>query len=44
VPASALQLHPHATVVVDDEAASQLTLVEYYRATWANKPRWQPPI
>src|SRR3954470_3742288 len=44
VPASALQLHPHATVVVDEEAASELTLLEYYRATWANKPPWQPSI
>jgi len=44
VPASALQLHPHATVVVDEEAAEDLTLVEYYRGTWANKPPWQRSI
>jgi glucosamine-6-phosphate deaminase len=41
VPASALQLHPHATVVVDEAAASRLTLADYYRATWAEKPSWQ---
>lgn len=41
VPASALQLHPHATAVVDDEAASGLALAGYYRETWANKPEWQ---
>jgi glucosamine-6-phosphate deaminase len=41
VPASALQLHPHVTVVVDDEAASRLSLARYYRETWANKPPWQ---
>jgi glucosamine-6-phosphate deaminase len=41
LPASALQLHPHATVVVDDAAASQLTLADYYRETWAHKPPWQ---
>lgn len=41
VPASALQLHPHATVVVDDPAASRLQLAEYYRETWAHKPDWQ---
>jgi glucosamine-6-phosphate deaminase len=41
VPASALQLHPHVTVVVDDGAASQLRLADYYRETWAHKPPWQ---
>lgn len=41
VPASALQLHPHATVVVDEAAASELQLVDYYRRTFAGKPAWQ---
>jgi glucosamine-6-phosphate deaminase len=41
VPASALQLHPHATVVVDEEAASALHLADYYRETWSHKPDWQ---
>jgi glucosamine-6-phosphate deaminase len=41
VPASALQLHPHATVIVDEDAASRLRLVEYYRHTYKNKPAWQ---
>jgi glucosamine-6-phosphate deaminase len=41
LPASALQLHPHATVVVDEPAAAELTLTDYYRATWAGKPSWQ---
>jgi glucosamine-6-phosphate deaminase len=40
-PASATQLHPHATVVVDESAAAQLTLSDYYRATFAAKPSWQ---
>ncbi|HCX86315.1 MAG TPA: glucosamine-6-phosphate deaminase [Micrococcales bacterium] len=40
-PASVLQLHPHATVVVDAEAASQLTFREYYRTTYDGKPDWQ---
>jgi glucosamine-6-phosphate deaminase len=40
-PASALQLHPHASVVIDDDAAADLTLSEYYRATWRGKPAWQ---
>ncbi|MFD3451465.1 glucosamine-6-phosphate deaminase [Streptomyces sp. NPDC058691] len=41
VPASALQLHPHATVVVDEAAASHLKLADYFRATYAAKPAWQ---
>lgn len=41
VPASALQLHPHATVVVDEPAAALLELSGYYRETWAAKPPWQ---
>jgi glucosamine-6-phosphate deaminase len=40
-PASALQLHPHATVVVDEAAASKLKLADYFRHTFANKPAWQ---
>ncbi|MFF8231067.1 glucosamine-6-phosphate deaminase [Streptomyces caelestis] len=40
-PASALQLHPHATVVVDEAAASKLKLADYFRYTFANKPEWQ---
>jgi glucosamine-6-phosphate deaminase len=42
-PASALQLHPHATVVIDEAAASALTLADYFRTTFANKPAWQHP-
>ncbi|MGR8008357.1 glucosamine-6-phosphate deaminase [Streptomyces hypolithicus] len=41
VPASALQLHPHVTVVVDEAAASKLKLGDYFRATYAAKPTWQ---
>ncbi|MEV6651401.1 glucosamine-6-phosphate deaminase [Streptomyces sp. NPDC051219] len=41
VPASALQLHPHATVVVDEAAAAKLKLADYFRATYAAKPAWQ---
>jgi len=41
VPASALQLHQHATVVVDEAAASKLKLADYFRATFASKPAWQ---
>ena len=41
VPASALQLHPHATVIVDDAAAEGLQLRRYYDAVAAGKPDWQ---
>jgi glucosamine-6-phosphate deaminase len=41
VPASALQLHPHVTVIVDDAAAAGLSLRDYYREVQANKPQWQ---
>lgn len=40
-PSSALQLHPHVTAVLDEEAAAGLTLAPYYRETWAQKPPWQ---
>ena len=40
-PGSILQLHPWATVVIDEAAASALRLQEYYRDTHTNKPDWQ---
>ncbi|MFI2485334.1 glucosamine-6-phosphate deaminase [Promicromonospora kroppenstedtii] len=40
-PATIMQLHPHATVLVDDAAASRLQLADYYRQTYADKPTWQ---
>jgi len=40
-PASALQFHPTAIVIVDDAAASHLALVDYYRSVYRNKPDWQ---
>jgi glucosamine-6-phosphate deaminase len=41
LPGSAIQLHPHATVVVDEAAASQLARADYYRYAYDNKPDWQ---
>ncbi|GAA3896934.1 glucosamine-6-phosphate deaminase [Microbacterium invictum] len=41
LPGSAIQLHPHVTVVVDEAAASQLQDADYYRYAFANKPDWQ---
>lgn len=40
-PASVLQLHPHATVLVDDAAAARLERASYYREVYADKPDWQ---
>jgi glucosamine-6-phosphate deaminase len=40
-PASALQLHPQATVFLDEAAASRLKLNGYYRWVYDNKPDWQ---
>jgi glucosamine-6-phosphate deaminase len=40
-PASALQLHPHVTVLVDEAAASKLAHREYYLDTFGRKPAWQ---
>jgi glucosamine-6-phosphate deaminase len=41
VPASAIQLHPRASVVVDEAAAARLALADYYRDALAGKPGWQ---
>lgn len=40
-PASALQLHPRVTVFLDEDAASELKLTDYYRWVYAHKPEWQ---
>jgi glucosamine-6-phosphate deaminase len=40
-PGSVLQFHQHAYVIIDEAAAAELTLVDYYRHTYANKPDWQ---
>lgn len=40
-PASVLQLHPHATVVLDEDAGARLQRRDYYRETYAGKPAWQ---
>jgi glucosamine-6-phosphate deaminase len=42
VSASALQLHPRCTVLVDEEAASRLTQQQYYRWLFENEPEWRP--
>ena len=40
-PATILQHHPHATVLIDDDAARRLQLADYYRETYRSKPDWQ---
>jgi len=41
LPGSAIQLHAHVTVVVDEAAASRLKHSDYYRWAQANEPAWQ---
>ena len=41
VTASALQLHPRCTVVVDEAAAARLKETEYYRWIFENEPEWE---
>jgi glucosamine-6-phosphate deaminase len=38
-PASIIQLHPHASVILDAAAAAKLELLDYYRSSYACKPR-----
>jgi glucosamine-6-phosphate deaminase len=40
-PASVLQLHPHATVLLDPAAAKLLERAEHYREVYDSKPDWQ---
>lgn len=40
-PASIIQHHPHATVLLDEEAASRLARADHYREVYAHKPDWQ---
>ena len=41
ISATALQLHPRCTVVVDDAAAGRLAGSEYYRRIFATEPEWE---
>lgn len=40
-PASVLQFHRHATILLDEAAASALKLADFYRHTYDSKPAWQ---
>jgi glucosamine-6-phosphate deaminase len=41
ISATALQLHPRCTVVVDEEAGSKLREKDYYRWIFASEPEWE---
>lgn len=41
VPASILQMHPAAKIILDEEAAGELKRADYYRSVFASKPAWQ---
>ena len=41
LPGSAIQLHPHVSVIVDEAAASRLAHADYYRYAWANRFPWE---
>ncbi len=42
-PGSAIQLHPHVTVIVDEAAAAELRNADYYRYAWDNRLPWETP-
>jgi glucosamine-6-phosphate deaminase len=42
ISATALQLHPHCTVITDEEAAAKLQEKEYYHWIFENEPEWEP--
>jgi glucosamine-6-phosphate deaminase len=41
IPASVLQLHPAAIILLDEGAAAKLTKSEYFRWVYGHKPDWQ---
>ncbi len=41
VPASILQMHPQAVVILDEAAAKNLRHKDYYRFVYNHKPEWQ---
>ena len=43
-PASVLQFHPATKVLLDQDAASQLSRADYYRWVYEHKPSWQTQL
>ena len=42
VTGSAIQMHPNVVVILDEAAAAQLTMREYYDHVFATEPKWAP--
>jgi glucosamine-6-phosphate deaminase len=42
ISATALQLHPHCRVILDEAAAARLQNVDYYRWLFEHEPEWEP--
>jgi glucosamine-6-phosphate deaminase len=42
ISATALQLHPHCILILDEAAASELKESEYHRQVFENEPEWAP--
>jgi len=42
VTATALQLHPHSVLILDEAAAGKLKEPEYHRRVFENEPEWAP--
>lgn len=40
-PGSVIQLHPHASVIIDEAAASKLVNTDYYRHVWNTRFDWE---
>ena len=43
VPASILQMHPEAIIILDEASAAGLARKDYYKWVYDNKPDWQKP-
>jgi len=41
MPASVLQFHRDARIILDEAAASKLKKADYYKWVYSNKPEWQ---
>ena len=41
VPASILQMHQRAIIIIDEEASSELSKADYFKWVYDNKPEWQ---
>ncbi len=41
LPASVIQLHPRVTVIVDEDAATELAHADYYRNAWNHRLDWE---